>query len=141
MSSDKDPISGRIFATAQANPLQAVDALRMMVTESADCFRVWQQEKTKRARLDAYEKTEIKKIKEASGILRQYFDSVFAERKDMTALLFERYDQAMRDENPAMAQSALQGVIEIAKSSPLGAVGDLGKIREALDSKDHVWEL
>jgi hypothetical protein len=34
----------------------------------------------------------------------------------------------------------VRGIVDIAKSSPSPDLGDLGKIRAALDDLDQVWE-
>ena len=39
------------------------------------------------------------------------------------------------------ATAALQGIVDLAKSSPLADIGDLTQVRKALDDPDHVWEL
>lgn len=36
--------------------------------------------------------------------------------------------------------TVLTGIVEIARTSPLANMGDLGQIRAALDDPDHVWE-
>ncbi len=39
------------------------------------------------------------------------------------------------------ANTALQGIVDLAKSSPLADMGNLTQVRKALDDPAHVWEL
>lgn len=39
------------------------------------------------------------------------------------------------------ATTALQGIVDLAKSSPLADIGDLSQVRKALDDPEHVWDL
>ena len=55
--------------------------------------------------------------------------------------LFRHLDGAMTSGDSAAAATALQGIVDLAKSSPLAAMGDLTQVRRALDDPDHVWEL
>ena len=150
MTTNKDePLVGKIVRNGKKTPgfakgiagLDALNALNTMVDGTLDYLRLREEEQTKRAKLDAYEKTELRKIEAAEAVLKDYFSQAFAERKHNTEELFARYDAAIERGDADSAHLALQGVIDIAKSSPLNDLGDLGQIRKALDNEQHVWEL
>jgi len=146
---DNQPLVGRIVKTGKGVPdlaksvvgLDALNALNTMVNSTLDYLKLREEEQTKRAKLGVYEATELRKIGAAESVLKEYFRQAFAERKQNTDDLFTRYDEAIGRGDAASAHIALQGVIDIAKSSPLKDLGDLGQIRKALDDENHVWDL
>ncbi|STZ41782.1 hypothetical protein [Mycolicibacterium gilvum] len=121
-------------------PLQGFDALNQIVNATRECIAVHQVEKTKRARLEVYETTEIARIKAAESVLRDYFAQIFAERRANFEELFTRLDTALEAQDGETINLVVRGIVDIAKSSPLADLGDLGKIREALDDPNQVWE-
>lgn len=147
--SKSEPIVGRVVRNAKKAPaaaksapgVDAIMALNTMVTGTLDYLKLREEERSKRAKLATYEATELRKIEAAEVVLKDYFRQVFVERKENTDALFVRYDEAITRGDAASAHVALQGVIEIAKSSPLRDLGDLGQIRKALDDEGHVWDL
>jgi hypothetical protein len=112
-----------------------------MIGAARECYVVHQEESTKRARLQAYESTEVAKIQAAESILKDYFAEVFRERRALYEDMFTRLDQAMAEDKPEVVHSVLRGIVDIARESPLKNLGDLGQIRAALDDPDQVWEL
>ncbi|MCZ0732513.1 hypothetical protein [Mycolicibacterium iranicum] len=121
-------------------PLQGFDALNQIVDATRECIAVHQVEKTKRARLQTYETAEVARIKAAESVLKDYFAQVFAERRSNFEELFARLDTALEAQDGETVNLVVRGIVDIAKSSPLADLGDLGKIREALDDPNQVWE-
>lgn len=144
MAGKSEPLQGKIIppkAVDAVGAMRGLDALTQIVNAVSDAHHVHQVESTKRARLQAYEATEVARIKAGSEILRDYFDKVFTERRQVHQGLFERLDQALESGNTDALQAVTQGIVEVARSSPLASVGDLGQIRAALDDPDQVWDL
>lgn len=137
------PLEGRIMPPKKDPVLSAdaLGALRQMVDTARECFVIHEEESTKRARLAAYEATEVAKIKAAEMVLKDYFAQAFAERRTIYEEMFTRLDHAMEADKPEIVHSVLRGIVDIAKESPLKDLGDLGQIRAALDDKDQVWDL
>lgn len=121
--------------------LEAFNALHQVVDAANECFVVHEQEKTKRARLHAYENTEVAKIKAAESVLKDYFAQVFRERREVYEGFFRRLDEALERDDAATAHAALRGIVDVARQSPLADLGDLGQIRAALDDPNQQWEL
>lgn len=121
--------------------LQGFDALNQIVSAARECFVVHQVEGAKRKKLQTYETTELARIKAAESILKAYFAQVFAERRSNFEELFNRLDDALETKDGETVSLMVRGIVDIAKSSPLADLGDLGKIRAALDDPDQVWEL
>lgn len=121
--------------------LQGFEALNQIVDAARECISVHQVESTKRARLQAYETTEVARIKAAESVLKEYFAQVFTERRSNFEELFNRLDAALKANDGETVNLMVRGIVDIAKSSPFADLGDLSKIRAALDDPDQVWEL
>lgn len=116
-------------------------ALGQIVDAARECLLIHEQEASKRAVIRAYETTEVARIRAAEGVLRNYFDQVFAERREIYRELFMRLDRALDDGNGQALHDVVDSIVDIARQSPLAQMGDLGKLREALDDPDQVWDL
>ena len=144
MTAAKKSIEGEVLPPVGRSTLPSVDALGALnnvVDGTLDYLRMREQEQTKRAGINAYATVEVTRIREASSLLKGYFEHVFAERSTTIDGLFRHLDGATTSGDSAAAATALQGIVDLAKSSPLAAMGDLTQVRRALDDPDHVWEL
>ena len=144
MTAAKKPVEGVVLPPMAGSALRAVDALGALnnvVDGTLDYLRLREEEETKRAKIDAYATVEVARIQQASSLLKQYFEQVFAERSTTIDGLFRHLDNAMASGDAAASAAAVQGIVDLAKSSPLADIGDLSQVREALDDPDHVWEL
>lgn len=121
--------------------LNGFAALKQMVEAARECIQIHQVESTKRARIEAYEATEVARIRAAETVLKDYFTQVFAERRNLYGELFDRLDRALDEGNGEVLNSVVRGIVDIAKSSPLADMGDLSQVRAALDDPDQVWDL
>lgn len=144
MTAAKKPVEGELLPPAEKSALPDVDvlgALNNLVDGTVGYLRLREEEVTKRARIDAYTTVEVARIQQASAVLERYFERVFAERSTTIEGLFRHLDDAVARGDGTAATTAVQGIVDLAKSSPLADVGDLGQVRKALDDPDHVWEL
>lgn len=141
------PLRGEVLPRAKSAKVSpsasfdAFNAVKTMVEAGRELVVVYQTEKTKRARLETYERTELAKIRAAESVLQGYFREVFAERRENFRTLFDRLDNAIDDADASTVASVLSGIVDIAQSSPLRDLGDLGQIRKALDDPDQIWDL
>ncbi|MFL1592765.1 hypothetical protein NQ854_07675 [Rhodococcus ruber] len=141
--SDQRVYEGEVLGSVKRT-ISAVDgfaALSQLVTVAQECIEIHAVEQTKRARLHTYATAEIQRIKSAESIVKGYFEESFAERRTTFDALFSRLDQALEQENSQVISEVLRGIVDIAKTSPLADLGDLGQIRDALDDPDQVWDL
>ena len=144
MTAAKKPVEGQVLPPAAKSALPDVDvlgALNNLVDGTVDYLRLREEERTKRAKIDAYATVEVARIQQASSIVKQYFEQVFAERSKTIDGLFRHLDEVVASGDGTAATTVLQGIVDLAKSSPLADVGDLGQVRKALDDPEHVWEL
>jgi hypothetical protein len=130
----KSPI-GKITAPA------GFEALGTLVQTARECITIHEVESTKRAKLRAYEETEVFRIKAAEAIVRGYFEQVFSERRETFEGLFSRLDRALDQQDGATINAVLKGIVDIARTSPLADLGDLSQVRAALDDPNQVWDL
>jgi len=144
VTATKKPVEGVVLPPMVGSALRAVDALgalNSVVDGTLDYLRLREEEQTKRAKIDAYATVEVARIQQASSLLKQYFEQVFAERSKTIDGLFRHLDDAMASGDGAASAAAVQGIVDLAKSSPLADISDLSQVRKALDDPDHVWEL
>lgn len=143
MTTAKKPVEGTVIRPAAKTALgglNALTALEDLVDGTMDFLRIREEERTKRIEIEACASTEVTRIKAAESVLKQYFEHVFAERARTIDGLFEHLDDAMTRADGTAATAALQGIVDLAKSSPLADMGGLTQVRKALDDPDHVWE-
>lgn len=134
---------GKVVNAAKG-PVWAMDgfaALNQIAEAARECIRIHEVESTKRARMEAYEATEVARIRAAEAVLKDYFTQAFAERHNIYEEMFSRLDRALDEGNGEMLHTVVRGIVDIAKSSPLADIGDLSQVRAALDDPDQVWEL
>ncbi|MGB3602664.1 hypothetical protein [Gordonia sp. (in: high G+C Gram-positive bacteria)] len=137
-------LTGKIIGVAKdqaPSALQGFEALTSIVDAAREVAEIHEVEKTKRTQIRAIEHMEVSRIKAAESVLKAYFDSAFAERREVFEGLFERMDRALDSGDPRMVTEVVNAVVDVAKKSPLADLGDLGQIRAALGDPDHVWEL
>lgn len=137
MSNQPEVRQARAVNPLSTSPLDPMAALGQIIDVAKEVGR----ERTARSRIAAYSEIEINRIKSAEGVLRDYFEKVFAERRSNFEGLFSRLDTALQKGDGATINNVLRGIVDIAQSSPLADLGDLGKLRAALDDPDQVWEL
>lgn len=141
MTSEPKVHVAKVVSKTPLSALDGFNALNQMVSAANECITTHSIEKTKRNRIRAYEALEISRIKAAESVLKSYFEQVFAERRATFDELFIRLDQALEQGNGDVMAAVIRGIVDVARSSPLADLGDLGQIRAALDDPDQVWEL
>jgi hypothetical protein len=134
------PLEGKVVRKAVA-PVDALGALRDVVSAGQEYLTIRQQEMTKREVIGAYRVLETERIRAAEAILKSYFEQAFAERAKNFEALLQRLDEAAEGGDATRVADTLQAIVAIAQSSPLNDIGDLSAIRTALDDPDHVWQL
>lgn len=141
-SEPQKAITGKVVksGTAAAKSVAGIDAMAAL-TELVNCVTVVQQERTKQQRLRTYAELEVARINAAEGVLLDYFERSFAERRQNFNELFERLDTAIANGDGEAANAVVRGIVDIARESPLANLGDLGAIRKALENESQVWEL
>lgn len=122
---------------SNANAFAALDSI---VSAANDFITLRETERSHREEMSAYRALETERIKAAETVLTDYFSKVFAERNQNFADLWARLDEAARKGDTSTVAQLMHGIVDLAKSSPLADLGELPKLRAALDDPDHVWQ-
>lgn len=141
---DQPKVSDSTVVRQGGVPIRALDglgALNVLVSAARECYVIHREETSKRAKIAAYETTEVARIKAAESLLRGYFAQVFAERARTFDDLFERFDTALDQGNSEALNLVVKSIVDVAKTSPLADLDDLSQVRAALDDPDFVWDL
>ncbi|BAY97256.1 hypothetical protein NIES37_11940 [Tolypothrix tenuis PCC 7101] len=119
--------------------LNPVECIQQIVSAYAEYKIVAQQEKTKRHKIDAWEKASITKINAQRDLLMAYLDRSFDERAENFRALFAVVDSAIASGNNEQLALTLNTITEIAKSSPFKDLANLTNVRAALNDPNHEW--
>ena len=103
----------------------ATNALTRLIETHHEYKKIAAQEKTKRAAIEAWKDVRLTELKNQQEILRLYLDSTFKERRQMINGLFETLDKGMETGNLDVIDKAVNGIVSIAKDSPLQQVDKL----------------
>ena len=131
------------FVSSAVGSISATDAfaaLKLLVDATRETIQGVEVESTKREKLRTYREAEVARIQASERVLHDYFDRVFAERRETHQQLFVRLDVALRSGDVAAIQAVVGGIVEIARTSPLANLGNLAELRAAMDDPDTVFE-
>lgn len=135
---------GREVAPKASLPIPnaaAFTALTEIVQAAREYGRIRQTELTKRAEIARAESTQVGRIHAAEATLKLYFDRVFAERRETSAGMFTRLDQAMESGDAQMVHAVVRGIVDLAQASPLAGLEDFGKFWAEFGTDDNPIEL
>lgn len=124
-----------------ADALNALNALNQIVAAARESIAIHETESTKREQAQAHRDIEVERIRASERTLRDYFDRIFAERRDIHKRLFDSLDTALASGDVAAMQTVVGGIVEVARTSPLADLGNLSELRRAMDDPDAVFEL
>jgi hypothetical protein len=127
-------------AGGRLSAADALTALNQLVSATRESIQIHETESTKREKLRAYRETEVARIKASEKILRDYFARVFEERRETHKRLFDGLDRALESGGVAAMQTVVGGIVEVARTSPLAIIGNLGELRHAMDDPNTVFE-
>lgn len=118
----------------------AFSALHQIVEVVRESIQIHQTESTKREKLRTYRETEVARIAASERTLREYFDRVFDERRETHRHLFESLNLALAAGDVTAMQTVVGGIVEVARTSPLAGIGNLGELRRAMADPNTVFE-
>jgi len=112
--------------------------LRSLVDAAKEHGNTREEERTRRAQIEADLKRDIAKIKVQRKILETILQNTFSERRDTVDRMFERLDRALSEDRNDVAIQALSSIEGIVKSSPLES---LLAARNTLEDKESILEI
>lgn len=121
-------------------PVDAFNALSQIVGAARESFQIHETESTKREKLRTYRETEVARIQACEKTLREYFDRAFEERREQNKGLFEGLDRVLESGDVSAMQTIVGGIVEVARTTPLATIGNLGELRRAMDDPNTVFE-
>lgn len=130
-----------VGAMGELSAADALSALTQIVGVVGESIKIHEAESTKREKLKTYRATEVARIKSSEKILRKYFDQIFAERSETHRRLFENLEAALASGNVEAMQAVVGGIVDVARTSPLADIGNIGELRRAMDDPNTIFEL
>lgn len=144
MTDQKRVLKGTVLppkaAEGKVSLADAFSALNHLVDFVRDSIQIHQVESTKREKLKTYRETEVMRIKASEKTLQDYFDRTFGERRETNKRLFESLDRAIESGDVAAMQTVVGGIVEVARTSPLANIGNLGELRSAMHDPNATFE-
>ncbi|MDI1433253.1 hypothetical protein [Polyangium sorediatum] len=122
-------------------PLDALKLLTEVVASVAMMHRTTQEEQTKRAHIEAQVLVKIEAVSSMREVLIDYLARSFDERRGLFDELFSRLGEAAEVRDVKMAASILGGIVEIARSNPLGDLAELSTIADLLGKDGAEWKI
>ena len=127
-------------AVGKLTAVDALSALTQLVGAARESIQIHETESTKREKLKTYREIEVSRIKASEKVLRDYFDRIFDERRETHRRLFDSLDLALESGDVSAMQTVVGGIVEVARTSPLANIGDLGELRRAMDDPNATFE-
>ncbi|PLA50249.1 hypothetical protein CYJ99_03970 [Neisseria perflava] len=123
----------------QMDALQEVfSCCERVAVEFINCLNTAEQEKTKREMIANWKEVSLEKIAAQKQFLMQYLDNTFEERKENFSHFFNALDKGIESGNIEIVNAALNGIVDLAKTSPLKA--EVSQVLAALDNEHNMTE-
>lgn len=122
----KIQILDKIPSQPAAIPVQAASsAFSSLIETHHEYKKIAAVEKTKREAISAWKDVRLTELKNQQKILREYLEYTFQERRQMIDGLFDALDKGLETNNLDVINGAINGIVNIAKDSPLQQVDNL----------------
>lgn len=113
-------------ATQGVNPaFTAKEAFDLLVNSYCDYKKVAEVEGTKRDAIEAWRQVNVGKVQAQTEILKEYLEHTFAERRHTIDGMFAALDMAIQKGDKDLMSTAMSGIVQIVKTSPLQNVEKL----------------
>jgi hypothetical protein len=123
----------KIPTTAPIPHTQVVTSLQSLYQSFNEYRSLREAEKTKRVAIEQEAKVAIERIRAETEVIKDYFDKTYQERRQNFAQFFALLDRALEKGDENAMQTALTGIIESTRQSPLR---DAVNVLEQIRSKD-----
>jgi hypothetical protein len=142
MTDHKRVHEGKVLPPAvdRVSAADALGAFNQIVGFLREAIQIHETESTKREKLKTYRETEIARIKASEKALRYYLDRTYEERHETHRRLFESLDVAVAAGDVPAMQAVLGGIVEVARTSPLADIGNIGELQRAMADPRTTFE-
>lgn len=142
MTDQKRVHEGKVLppAVARVSSADALGAFNEIVGFLREAIQIHETESTKREKLKTYRETEVARIKASEKALRYYLDRTYEERHETHKRLFDSLDVAVAAGDVPAMQAVLGGIVEVARTSPLADIGNIGELQRAMADPNTTFE-
>lgn len=123
------------------SPREAFDMLKELVGVVGSIIGASKDHGTRRRQIQAYETTKVAQAKELSLFLDGYFEREYKSRDVFYGGVFKGIHKALDDGNNEALHTLVTAAVDVAKASPLAAVGNLENVRAMFEDPKAVYEL
>ncbi len=96
---------------------------------------VAKQQETEQLRIQARLQERLAEIESAERSLQNYFNNIYPERRDSLNRLFTELDRARDAGQTDVMAVCIQGIVDVATTSPLKGAFELEQVRRELASR------
>ena len=129
----------KMTATAKgALANNALVTLQIVAQEAVKMHQTTEEEKTKRAAIEAQRQTVLTKIEATRLLLSEYMTRAFDERGITLDRMFDALDIAQTSGDSGTVQQLLGSIVDVVKASPFK---DLAEFKKSYDDPDFVLEI
>lgn len=121
-------------------PREAYDMLKELVGVIGSINSVSREQATRRKQIQAYETTKVAQAREISRFLHRYFERERQSRDAFYGGVFKGIGKALDDGNNEALHTLVTAAVDVAKTSPLAAVGNLENVRAMFEDPNAVYE-
>jgi hypothetical protein len=108
-----------------------------------ECARVYsetQREITERCKIEAEKERELADIEAKRQVFLAYLEKAFSERAENFRRLFDVVDSAIENKDTEQLGIAVNGILELAKTTPFKDLVDANRTKELLSKEGHEWK-
>lgn len=142
MTDQKRVHEGKVLPPAvdRVSPADALGAFNQIVGFLRETIQTHETESTKRENLKTYREIQIARIKASEEALHYYLDRTYEERHETHKRLFESLNVAVAAGNVPAMQAVLGSIVEVARTSPLADIGNIGELQRAMADPNTTFE-
>ena len=115
--------------------------LKELITAASEVAKFSEVQVTKRTEIEAKRDENIAKINAQKEILLIYLEKSFDERKDNFERLFNVIDYALINNNMEQLALGLNSINHLAATSPFKDLANISTTQQALNNKNHLWDI
>ena len=132
---------GTVKSIAAGNPAEAAQVLKRFIEVAGDVAKFTEQQKTVRKDIEAKRDSDIARIQAQKEIIMIYLEKSFDERKENFSKLFQVIDHAIANNNMQQLALGLDSINNLAATSPFKDLTSIQDTKNALEDKNHVWDI
>lgn len=106
-------------------PLALKESVDMIFRAHHEFKMTREVERTKRKAISDWKEVQLKNLSDRRELLEMYLTQQFAERRYLITELFNRLDQGIEKGDDMIIKASLDGIVEIARQSPLANASQL----------------